>query len=78
MIKTIFAFKNFNIACTDKDDNQVTSEQRNLLIDMLKDMLKRKVISPSTVVCSEAADDREYGLTVREILNLPGIKVRRS
>jgi hypothetical protein len=78
MIKNIYAFRNFNIACTDENGQQVVSEQKNILIEMLKGMLKRKVITPFTVVFSSGADDREYGMSVREILHLTGKREKRS
>jgi hypothetical protein len=78
MIKKIYVFANHNVACTDENGQQVISEQGNIMLEMLEDMLKRKVITPSTVVFSSGADDREYGLSVREILNLTGKKAKRS
>jgi hypothetical protein len=50
MIKHIFAFPNFNIACTDENGNQVAKEQVNMLIDVLRGMLKRKVVTVETLV----------------------------
>jgi hypothetical protein len=50
MIKNIYVFNNFNIACTDESGHQVAKEQGNMLIDVLRGMLKRKVVTAETLV----------------------------
>lgn len=50
MIKNIYVFPNFNIACTDAKGNQVVAEQKNILADVLRGMLKRKVANKKTIL----------------------------